>query len=114
AKVNVDYCVAFDHRVYSVPYALVGEAVEIRATATAVEILHRSVRVASHARSFGPKGASVIAEEHRPRAHRDYGRWPPERMVAWASSVGPRVGDVAAAIMRRRTIPRPAIAPALV
>src|SRR5262249_30511899 len=73
AKVNVDYCVAFDHRVYSVPYALVGEAVEIRATATAVEILHRSVRVASHARSFGPKGASVIAEEHRPRAHRDYG-----------------------------------------
>jgi transposase len=105
AKVNVDYCVAFEHRVYSVPYALVGEAVEIRATVSVVEVLHKGVRVASHVRSFGPKGSSVIADEHRPRAHRDYGRWPPERIVAWAASVGPRVGEVAAAIMRHRTHP---------
>jgi transposase len=105
AKVNVDYCVTFDHRVYSVPYALVGQAVEIRATVGVVEVLHRGVRVASHARSFGPKGTSVIAEEHRPRAHRDYGKWPPERIVAWAASVGAHVGDVAAAIMARRTHP---------
>lgn len=82
AKVNVDYCVAFDHRLYSVPYALVGQAVEIRATVRVVEVLHKGVRVASHGRSFAPKGTSVIADEHRPRAHRDYGRWPPERMVA--------------------------------
>lgn len=46
AKVNVDYYVTFDHRHYSVPYALVGEAVEVRATAAVVEVLHRSVRVA--------------------------------------------------------------------
>ena len=105
AKVNVDYCVTFDHRLYSVPYALVGQAVEIRATARVVEILRKGVRVASHARTFGPKGTSVIAAEHRPRAHRDYGGWPPERMVAWAASVGPRVGEVAAEIMRRRTHP---------
>jgi transposase len=105
AKVNVDYCIAFDHRLYSVPYALVGQEVEIRATVRVVEILHKGVRVASHGRSFGPKGTSVIADEHRPRAHRDYGRWPPERMVAWAASVGPHVGDVATAIMRRRTHP---------
>jgi transposase len=105
AKVNVDYCVAFEHRVYSAPYALVGEAVEIRATVSVVEVLHKGVRVASHVRSFGPKGSSVIADEHRPRAHRDYGRWPPERIVAWAASVGPRVGEVAAAIMRHRTHP---------
>ena len=105
AKVNVDYCVSFDHRVYSVPYPLVGQAVEIRATVSVVEILHKGVRVASHTRSFGPKGTSMIADEHRPRAHRDYGRWPPERIVAWAASVGPHVGDVAAAIMSRRTHP---------
>jgi transposase len=105
AKVNVDYCITFEHRIYSVPYALVGEAVEIRATASVVEILHKGVRVASHARCFGPKGTSVIADEHRPRAHRDYGRWPPERMVAWAESVGPQVGAIATAIMRHRTHP---------
>jgi transposase len=105
AKVNVDYCITFEHRIYSVPYALVGQAVEIRATVSVVEILHKGVRVASHARSFEPKGTSVIADEHRPKAHRDYGRWPPERIVAWAATAGPHVGDVATAIMSRRTHP---------
>ncbi len=105
AKVNIDYCITFDHRLYSVPYALVAQEVHVRATVAVVEILHRGERVASHRRSFGPKGVSVIADEHRPRAHRDYGRWPPERIVAWAASVGPQVGDVASAIMGRRTHP---------
>jgi transposase len=51
AKVNIDYCVAYDHRIYSVPYALVGEQVDVRATVGTVEVLHRGVRVASHVRS---------------------------------------------------------------
>ncbi len=105
AKVNIDYCVAYEHRVYSVPYTLVGEAVEIRATARAVEILHRSVRVASHARSYGPKGTAVIADEHRPRSHREYGKWPPSRMVAWAETVGEHVGELARHVMSHRTHP---------
>jgi hypothetical protein len=37
----------------------------------------------------------------RPRAHRDYGRWPPERVVARAGSVGPYVRDVATVCCRR-------------
>jgi transposase len=105
AKVNIDYCVTYDHRHYSVPYALVGEGVEIRATASVVEVLHKGVRVASHARHYGPKGAASIADEHRPRAHREYGKWPPERVVAWAESVGDHVGELASAIMARRTHP---------
>jgi transposase len=105
AKVNIDYCITYDHRYYSVPYALVGEAVEIRATASVVEVLHKGVRVASHARHHGPKGAASIADEHRPRAHREYGKWPPERVVAWAESVGGHVGELASAIMARRTHP---------
>ena len=105
AKVNIDYCVTYDHRHYSVPYALVGEAVEIRATASVVEVLHKGVRVASHARHHGPKGAASIADEHRPRAHREYGKWPPERVVTWAESVGGHVGVLAGAIMARRTHP---------
>jgi hypothetical protein len=63
----------------------------------------RARRIASA--QFGRKGVSVIADEHRPRAHRDYGRWPPERIVAWATSVGPQVGQIASAIMQRRTHP---------
>jgi transposase len=105
AKVHIDYCVTYDHRHYSVPYALVGEAVEIRATASVIEVLHRGARVASHARHHGPKGAATIADEHRPHAHREYGKWPPERVVAWADSIGTSVGEVAGAIMGRRTHP---------
>jgi transposase len=105
AKVNIDYCVTLDDRHYSVPYALVGEHVDIRATASVVEVLHKGVRVASHARQYGPKGSARIADEHRPRAHREYGKWPPERVVAWADSIGGHVGTLASAIMSRRTHP---------
>lgn len=51
AKVDIDYHVAFDANLYSVPYNLVHETVEIRATPATVEILHKGVRVASHVRS---------------------------------------------------------------
>jgi transposase len=105
AKVNIDYCVAYEHRVYSVPYTLVSAAVEIRATATTVEILHRGARVASHRRSYGARGTAVIAGEHRPRSHREYSKWPPKRIVAWAETVGTHVGELARQVMGRRTHP---------
>jgi transposase len=105
AKVNIDYCITYDHRHYSVPHALVGEPVEIRATARVVEILHKGTRVASHPRSYGAKGTATIADEHRPRTHREYGKWPPERVVAWADTIGAHVGELAQALMSRRTHP---------
>ncbi len=105
AKVNIDYCVTYDHRHYSVPHALCGEPVEIRATASIVEILHKGSRVASHPRSHGPKGTATIVDEHRPRTHREYGKWPPERIIAWAETVGAHVGELARALMSRRTHP---------
>jgi transposase len=105
AKVNIDYCITYEHRHYSVPHALVGESVEIRATASVVEILHKGTRVASHPRCYGAKGTATIADEHRPHTHREYGKWPPERVVAWAESVGAHVGELAQRLMSRRTHP---------
>jgi transposase len=105
ARVNVDYHVVFDERLYSVPVALVGERVEIRATVTTVEILHGGERVASHARSYGRKGSATTCDEHRPRSHKEYGQWPPERMVAWATSFGPNVARVVQCVLAR--YPRP-------
>jgi transposase len=52
ARVNIDYHVEFDHHYYSVPSALLRQDVDVRATATAVEIYLRGERVASHARSM--------------------------------------------------------------
>ena len=105
AKVSIDYCIEFDGRVYSVPCALVGIAVEVRATATTIEILHDGRRVAAHRRSYGAKGTATILEEHRPKSHRQYGAWPPSRIIGWAASVGPSVAEVVATILADKPHP---------
>jgi transposase len=103
--VNIDYHFEYDHRVYSVPSELINEKVDVRATATMVEVWRGGVRVTSHERSYGPKGTAVTRPEHRPRSHREWGQWPPERLVAWAAQTGPKTADVVAAILAHRTHP---------
>ena len=88
ARVNIDYHVAFDDNLYSVPYNLVHEVVEIRSTPTTVEILHKGSRVASHLRSRG-RGKAVTIGAHRPKRHQAHLDWPPSRMVQWAQKIGP-------------------------
>lgn len=96
---------SFDERLYSVPSVLIRQRVDIRATATAVEILHAHQRVATHVRSYGHKNKSVIAPEHRPRSHRGYGDWPPERFVNWGRSIGTNVGALIEAMFRSERHP---------
>jgi transposase len=113
AKVHIDYHVAFDHRFYSVPVALVGMRVEVRATQSTVEIFSRGERVASHPRSRGPKGSAVTYDEHRPHAHREYGKWPPARLVAWATTLGPNIAQVVERMLSRHARPELAYRPVL-
>jgi transposase len=101
ATVHIDYHVAFDDRFYSASYTLIGARVEVRATGSTVEILHGGERVASHRRTYGPKGTFVTCEEHRPPAHRGHTAWPPERMIAWAASFGPSVARVVELMIAR-------------
>lgn len=108
AKVHIDYHVAFDDRFYSVPVSLVGARVEVRATQSVVEIFSRGERVASHPRCHGPKGSAMTNEEHRPHAHREYGKWPPARLVAWATTLGPSIAQVVERMLSRH--PRPELA----
>jgi transposase len=88
ARVNIDYHIAFDTNFYSVPYNLVHELVEVRATPTTVELLHKSQRVASHLRARG-HGQTVTHPEHRPKSHQAHLEWTPSRLVNWAQSIGP-------------------------
>ncbi len=90
---NIDYHVAFDGNFYSVPYNLVQQAVEIRATVTTIEILHQSVRVASHVRSRGREKV-ITNQEHRPKSHQAHLEWPPSRMVQWAETIGPHTAQL--------------------
>ena len=104
AKVNIDYHVELERHFYSVPYALVREAVELRYTATAVEILYRGQRVAAHRRMHQAGSFSTIAE-HMPKSHRAHLEWSPTRLVAWGRSVGPRTEELIQSILDDRPHP---------
>jgi transposase len=104
ARVNIDYHVQFDRHFYSVPYTLTGERVEIRSTATTIEIFHRGQRVASHPRSRQPYQATTV-NEHRPKSHQQHLAWPPSRLVRWAQSVGPATAQLFAEILNRKPHP---------
>lgn len=101
---NIDYHVEIERHYYSVPFQLVGQPLEARYTASTVEIFHRGVRVASHARSFAPYVATTL-HEHRPKSHQAHLEWTPSRLIHWAASVGPATADVVRAILESKPHP---------
>lgn len=87
ATVELDYHVRLDDHFYSVPYVLCRDEIESRVTPTTVEVFHRGVRVASHARSF-VKFGKTTCDEHMPANHRAY--FDAESDVTeWATNAGP-------------------------
>jgi len=104
ARVNLDYHVAFDEHLYSVPYAHVHEEVWIRATGASVEVFLRDRRIASHARSR-QRGKHTTLTEHMPSAHRAHAEWTPSRILSWAQKSGPSVLALCEAILASRRHP---------
>ena len=94
----------FDEHAYSVPHRTIGEAVEIRATATTVEVLHRRQRIASHVRSAEAHGKTT-KPEHMPVSHRKHAEWTPERIGHWASEIGPETRALVDVILTERPHP---------
>jgi transposase len=86
-KVHIDYHVEVDCHYYSVPHALIGQALEARSTTLVVELLHRGQRVASHARS-SRRGHFTTVAAHMPAAHRAHAQWTPQRWTASSSMAG--------------------------
>lgn len=103
AKVNIDYHVEFDHRLYSVPHRYVGEVVWICATSSAIDIQLRGRRIAVHARNG--HGRHSTTPEHMPRSHREHAEWTPSRILSWASKVGPSTRELCEAILADRPHP---------
>ena len=95
ARVNIDYHVAFEGHYYSVPHQHVGAAVELRITATTLEVLLRRQRIAAHARSHRVGGFTTVAE-HMPASHRAHRQWTPTKLIGW----GERIGAATAAVVR--------------
>lgn len=86
AKVNIDYHIQYERHLYSVPHHLVGERIEIHASATLVTIFFKNRSVASHPRKHRP-GTTTLAE-HMPERHQKHHQWTPGRLMNWAKDIG--------------------------
>jgi len=104
AKVNIDYHVELEKHFYSVPHALVRETVELRYTATTVEVFCRGQRVAAHRRVHRAGSFSTVPE-HMPKAHRAHMEWSPTRIIGWGRSIGPKTEELVSAILDDRPHP---------
>jgi transposase len=104
AGVNIDYHVVVDHHYYSVPYTLIHEQLDVRLSATSVELFHGGKRVAAHPRSY-QRGRFSTLEEHRPKSHQRFLEWTPGRIIHWAHSIGPHCARVLERIMAERPHP---------
>jgi transposase len=91
AKVNIDYHVEVERHYYSVPYQLAREVVEVRLSASVVEVFFKHRRVAAHLRRYD-KGRHSTETAHMPDSHRRYLEWTPGRIVSWAEKNGPSTG----------------------
>jgi transposase len=103
-KVYIDYHVEVERHRYSVPHALVGQTLEARVTATAVEILHRGQRVASHPR-ISRQGGFTTTAAHMPAAHRAHMEWTPQRLIHWGQSIGPACAEAITRLMAENKHP---------
>jgi len=101
---NLDYHVEFDGHYYSVPFTLRHERLDLRHTATTIEVFHKGQRVASHLRS-DLRGRHTTVPEHMPKSHQAHLEWSPERIGRWAQSIGPHTRALVEAIFADRPHP---------
>ncbi len=103
-RVNIDYHVEVESNYYSVPYSLIHERIEARATPSVVEVYFKGRRVASHPRHRG-RGEFSTEPKHMPRSHREHLEWTPSRLTAWAEKTGPATGRLISEVLQRRRHP---------
>lgn len=98
AKVQPNCHIAFQKYFYSVPFELVGEEVDIRATDHTIEIFYHHERVASHKRSWGREIYTTL-QDHMPPGKLFYVNWNGERFLQWAAKIGPSCKQAIKAVL---------------
>ncbi len=101
---HVDYHDSYGRHYYSVPYTLVHQKLELRATQATVEVYKGGRRVASHAREHGRR-RYITDPAHMPPSHRAHLEWTPSRLVDWARSVSPHAAALAEKMLASRPHP---------
>jgi transposase len=107
ATVNIDYHIEFDEHLYSVPYALIHQVVDVFATERMVEIRHHGKSVAIHVRNFRHGRFSTL-REHMPANHQFMEDINPDKLIEWASRIGTQTTTLVKATLRSRPFPEQA------
>jgi transposase len=93
AKVHPDYHIEVKRAYYSVPYRLIGQQVDVRLTASAVEVFHRGKLVAAHVRAH-ERGRRSTRDDHRPARHVAIIEQSLTRVLERAAAIGPATVEV--------------------
>jgi len=104
AKVSIDYHIEIDNHFYSIPFQLIHERLDIRMTASVMEVFRKGERVATHVRSY-VKGGYTTVKEHMPPSHRYYAEWNPARFIQWAGNIGQATSQLVERILNTRPYP---------
>lgn len=112
-RVRRDGHVVFEKNFYSVPYALIGQGVDLRVTSSILEVFDGDRRVTSHA--LAPAG---VVNEHRthdadlPDGPR-YREWTADRAREWAGRIGENTLTVVNRIFESVAVAEQGLDPAL-
>ncbi|MCL2294319.1 MAG: IS21 family transposase [Spirochaetes bacterium] len=104
ATVQLNYHIAADKMYYSVPYEYIKYKVDVRLTASMVEVFYQNARIASHRRLNGYSGQYSTVIEHMPEKHKQYTQWNAQRFIKWASDIGPFTQKAVKAIIASRKV----------
>jgi hypothetical protein len=104
ATVQFNYHVSVDGMYYSVPYEYIKRKVDVRATASTIEVFYKQTRIASHRRLYGRKGQYSTVTAHMPEDHQKYLEWNGERFRRWGAQIGPSTAAVVHAILTSKRV----------
>ena len=104
SKVHPDYHIEVARAYYSVPYRFVGEQVDVRLTAQAVEIFHAGTLIAAHAKAQ-ERGRRSTRRAHRPDKHVAVIENTLARTLQRARDIGPATAAVIATQAAHRKHP---------
>lgn len=105
ATAGIDYHVEVAGHYYSVPYRYARQKVDVRFTASTVEVFRKGERIASHLRSTA-KGRHTTTDAHLAPAHQKVAGWNAPRFLGWAAQVGPQTHAAIGHILQARAHPQ--------
>ena len=105
ATVGIDYHIEVAGHYYSVPFRFARQKVDVRVTATTIEVFQRGQRITSHARN-SVRGRHTTLDAHMTPAHQAVNGWNAPRLLDWAGRIGGHTKAVIEHVLHQRRHPQ--------